>query len=181
ARQSSCQSNHKQIGIAYMQYCQDYDEVWVRAAIYYAAPAYYTWPYIIQPYMKSNQIMTCPSATAERYAGVVNATTTMGTGMFSQLSSAALASLRAPASLIAAGDSGRLPPPTYSNQTYYLIDWDGEANIDNAPPPEPRHNEGANMIFADGHAKWLSKTAYGDFTNASIPLASMPYPEYWTP
>ncbi len=67
ARRSSCQSNLKQIGIAFMQYTQDYDERYPGASGYYinygspptAVPV--TWDLTIQPYIKSYQIVTCPS------------------------------------------------------------------------------------------------------------------------
>ena len=62
ARRSSCQSNLKQIGLADLQYTQDYDG--------YCAPALiqingvYTSPVkTLNPYLKSLQIWVCPSDT----------------------------------------------------------------------------------------------------------------------
>src|SRR5213083_1920892 len=56
ARQASCLSNMKQLGLGLMQYAQDYDEalppIENRAG---------TWRNLIQPYMKSFQITACPS------------------------------------------------------------------------------------------------------------------------
>ena len=57
ARQASCMSNMKQLGLAVMQYQQDYDETyptgqqqnWDR-----------TWVRITQPYVKSVQVFRCP-------------------------------------------------------------------------------------------------------------------------
>src|SRR6195952_4217645 len=55
ARRSSCQSNEKQIGLGLLQYVQDYDE---RYPIAIGAAS---WRQVIQPYLKSAQIFTCPS------------------------------------------------------------------------------------------------------------------------
>jgi prepilin-type N-terminal cleavage/methylation domain-containing protein/prepilin-type processing-associated H-X9-DG protein len=59
ARRSSCQSNLKQIGLALMQYAQDYDET----ATPYEQPATpkHSWRTIVQAYIKSNQVTACPS------------------------------------------------------------------------------------------------------------------------
>ncbi len=66
ARQTSCISNLKQIGTAFVSYSQDYDEMWPRT-LWGASPsgAVCSWPTIIQPYVKSVDIFRCPSYTAE--------------------------------------------------------------------------------------------------------------------
>ncbi|RYX83646.1 DUF1559 domain-containing protein [bacterium] len=65
ARRSSCQSNLKQIGVAFMQYTQDYDERYPGASGYYinygGTNVPVTWDLTMQPYIKSYQIVTCPS------------------------------------------------------------------------------------------------------------------------
>ncbi len=67
ARRSSCQSNLKQIGLGMLQYSQDYDEVLVNG--WYGNGATesernnikYKWMDAIFPYVKSEQLFTCPS------------------------------------------------------------------------------------------------------------------------
>ena len=60
ARQSSCLSNLKQIGLACMSYAQDFDEK--NVPVYKDAGAYrYLWPDLVQPYVRSYQLMVCPS------------------------------------------------------------------------------------------------------------------------
>jgi prepilin-type N-terminal cleavage/methylation domain-containing protein len=74
ARKISCLSNTKQLGLAIMQYVQDYDETypmdsWDGAAIGVADndshsaqySSFVLWPWEIMPYMKNRQILTCPS------------------------------------------------------------------------------------------------------------------------
>ncbi len=69
ARRSSCQSNLKQIGLGFAQYTQDYDEKlpatdgWYRTSP--TGPTA-TWDLLIQPYVKSTQILTCPSDSASK-------------------------------------------------------------------------------------------------------------------
>lgn len=71
ARQSSCQSNLKQLAIAVTQYVQDYDEMTPR--IYNSIRTFFVHPYngssyvrmtvadLVQPYTKSWQVYVCPS------------------------------------------------------------------------------------------------------------------------
>lgn len=70
ARRSACLSNAKNIGLAMMQYSQDFDE---RFPInrYLADtgepgyPGYKTWDDAVYPYLKSNQVYICPNAYFE--------------------------------------------------------------------------------------------------------------------
>jgi prepilin-type N-terminal cleavage/methylation domain-containing protein len=68
ARQSSCLSNVKQLMLGVMQYAQDYDEV-LPASYYPGNPAASdTWYEKLEPYLKSTQILVCPSEKT-RYPG----------------------------------------------------------------------------------------------------------------
>lgn len=74
ARRSSCQSNLKQIGLAFAQYTQDYDETmpksnWLSTTGTYSGSGLFesqniTWADSIYPYIKSLQVFVCPSATS---------------------------------------------------------------------------------------------------------------------
>lgn len=59
ARQSSCSSNLKQIGMAILQYTQDYDETYPRGA---ESNFQFAWAGRIEPYCKSIDIFRCPSS-----------------------------------------------------------------------------------------------------------------------
>ena len=71
ARQTSCLSNLKQLGLAWAMYAQDYDEVTMRVNIgptvsytlLNGTPytGYMLWPTIINPYTKNIQFQNCPS------------------------------------------------------------------------------------------------------------------------
>ncbi|RYX82512.1 DUF1559 domain-containing protein [bacterium] len=69
ARRSSCQSNLKQIGLGIMQYTQDYDEKMPRAWYSFTNnfPGDYKWMDVVYPYIKSEQLFVCPSASGDAY------------------------------------------------------------------------------------------------------------------
>jgi prepilin-type N-terminal cleavage/methylation domain-containing protein len=77
ARQSSCLSNLKQLGLSMMQYAQDYDESYPAHYRYMpAGVALYWWADVTQPYIKNYQVLACPSGswnyTYLRPAGLPN-------------------------------------------------------------------------------------------------------------
>ena len=62
ARRSSCASNLKQLGLATMQYAQDYDECYPQSAMNsWDAGNRVQWKQLIQPYVKSTQLLQCSS------------------------------------------------------------------------------------------------------------------------
>lgn len=76
ARQTSCLSNTKQIGLSLNMYVQDYDEhvCLNNDGQWYQKNGYWyinTWMTLLEPYMKNYGIWVCPSATASTglYAG----------------------------------------------------------------------------------------------------------------
>lgn len=64
ARKSSCANNLKQIGVGMIQYGQDYDD-FMPASVAFGgvAGSHYTWPTMVMPYVKNEQIFACPSAS----------------------------------------------------------------------------------------------------------------------
>ncbi|MBV9867241.1 MAG: DUF1559 domain-containing protein [Abitibacteriaceae bacterium] len=60
ARRAACQSNLKQIGLAIEQYKQDYDSFYPGAQNTVGSVTY-SWPTIIFPYVKNEQVFVCPS------------------------------------------------------------------------------------------------------------------------
>lgn len=64
ARRASCQSNLKQVGLAMVQYAQDYDERMPSLRLNGPANGQRNlWFYLIYPYTKSTQVLICPSDT----------------------------------------------------------------------------------------------------------------------
>jgi prepilin-type N-terminal cleavage/methylation domain-containing protein/prepilin-type processing-associated H-X9-DG protein len=58
ARQTACLSNEKQIGLAILQYSQDYDELIMPR---YTVGNNMNWHGLCQPYIKSFDVLKCPS------------------------------------------------------------------------------------------------------------------------
>ncbi|MCC7491039.1 MAG: DUF1559 domain-containing protein [Fimbriimonadaceae bacterium] len=171
ARQSSCQSNTKQVGLAYMQYYQDYDE---RTVHQWGCPT--TWPLwggnpvpfeyeFLAPYIKNTQIWRCPSAANVNYtvctAGAPTYQCHYAWNVW--LNRNAVSNVQAPASTVTMTDG--------TNNYYYRRD---SANPNTNPgwTPVSRHNDGWNTLFFDGHAKWRKDPN----TDAGYHWANAPYP-----
>ncbi|MCC7492358.1 MAG: DUF1559 domain-containing protein [Fimbriimonadaceae bacterium] len=171
ARQSSCSSNLKQIGVAIMQYIQDYDERFTPAYIYTAADAELLWfDDLCQPYIKNYQVVACPSHQPGTYTyrrppwtGYPNpllySYACNGHGANSGVApmfgrgSSAVAQVVSPANLILIGETINGQKEWWSrDNSCDAYAANGVGYIDR------RHNEGSNFTFADGHVKWLKKT-----------------------
>lgn len=154
ARQSSCLSNTKQLSLAAMQYCQDYDEMLPRS--YDAGAPAKGWFDVIQPYIKNSQVFYCPSdsrAVKTAAPGFGNISygwnyywlTLQGGAVAYGAPGVGLAAIGSPAETVMLADSGmrfnELPYVVYPWYTGYY--------------PVPIHNGGANVGFADGHSKWM--------------------------
>jgi prepilin-type N-terminal cleavage/methylation domain-containing protein/prepilin-type processing-associated H-X9-DG protein len=190
ARQASCLSNVKQLGLGVMMYAQDYDERmplggWTRPDNTFGS----RWYDDVAPYIKNRVIRNCPSnpkpvgnPTATRPFG---ARTNYGINRtLSQFGTAtALAEISAPAGLVMLCDAGQLrselhnDPANNDPQKWMAFhtnatDWQvfgpyvwkpnvlypytmaPDASSNQTRRPLPIHAGGANVAFADGHAKW---------------------------
>src|SRR5438309_1970214 len=63
ARQASCLSNTKQLGLALQMYVQDYDETVVLNDNGSATVPRLGWMDLLQPYIKNDGVLVCPSST----------------------------------------------------------------------------------------------------------------------
>jgi len=155
ARQTSCLSNLKQIGLAELMYEQDYDE---RGPMNHMAAQsggrWVEWWTVLQPYIKNWQVFSCPSNTTVNIYNGVNygkhgcSDSVLAGEQSSDFWYGRVQFLKAPAETIAFADWGRgnghrLCPHWHQGHTYV-----GYVH------PEI-HNGGTNYAFFDGHAKWL--------------------------
>ena len=154
ARQSSCLSNLKQLGLGVLSYAQDYDER-LPMAIAGTPPAIWAFPELIEPYLKNTQIWQCPSkkdAVVLTNLGKANLgySVDVGTGM----PSGSYRLFGAPAAGTFSCTLGAIDQPA---QTAMMCDAVGTVPATLLPlslNEDPRHNDGLNYVFADGHAKW---------------------------
>ena len=84
ARQASCQSNLKQIGLAFVQYTQDYDEKYPLAGVWDNSSTDG-----IQIYTKSNIVTHCPDDTISAPNNTYRMTILLSSQVGSQLTSSA--------------------------------------------------------------------------------------------
>jgi prepilin-type N-terminal cleavage/methylation domain-containing protein/prepilin-type processing-associated H-X9-DG protein len=101
ARQSACMANQKQLGMAIVQYAQDYEEMYPNKNFPYYDVGYGTgWATIIYPYTKSVGIYHCPNDQS-KYDGLVSYAYNMNMTNYSSIGTgAALPQSTAPASTI---------------------------------------------------------------------------------
>lgn len=168
APRSSCQSNLKQVGLAFLQYAQDYDERMPPIALNavpaslppYARP--YGWADALQPYCKSTQIFQCPS---EKSASSEDATTDATQPGFvdywfnTNLGARPLKTIANPTFTLLAGEGndGRDGSDARYNRNVFPQSWLAELppELEMAARPPRRHLDTANYLFADGHVKAL--------------------------
>ncbi|MEI6500645.1 MAG: DUF1559 domain-containing protein [Armatimonadota bacterium] len=167
ARQSSCLSNLKQIGLALMSYVQDYDEV--------LPPPYndgsgtrVRWHEMINPYMKSDQIRFCPSHSGVNkasvdgcsYAAAMTGHVFVENGLgFGQKS---LAAFSIPSQLACIIEANSWYCYFHPGNGVTDLGSASQANLSNALNDWVyfgRHNEGGNCLYMDGHVKWQKATA----------------------
>ena len=169
ARQSACSSNEKQIGLAAMQYTQDYDETYFTkqmGSYYLAYPGFAS--FLLMPYLKSYGVVKCPSQGTAFDAANTYSTYALNTsfGVPSGGKPLIQSQLTSPALTILMGESSSLTTNLQPSSAYYatwLINYatpDGVSNpsFGDTPVVMPfgRHSGGVNEIFADGHVKWMN-------------------------
>jgi prepilin-type N-terminal cleavage/methylation domain-containing protein/prepilin-type processing-associated H-X9-DG protein len=255
ARRASCQSNLKQLGLAFAQYMQDNDSRYPQGQDLKVDPGTYAanrtsanwssyikqvpatpddpilWPAKLQPYLKSRQILRCPSTKTKivtpgdgTYSvdfwddddpiypdsayvsygynfvylggGILQVHATSGGGcgstrcrdaamQYTNYPSTATCyncgipalepELAAPASTVVLTDNapsfrgntssgGGTPSGFASVISSLFVDSGGGVQatvsgaLDQGDSYDPRHLEGLNALFSDGHVKWMKKT-----------------------
>jgi prepilin-type N-terminal cleavage/methylation domain-containing protein/prepilin-type processing-associated H-X9-DG protein len=169
ARQASCMSNLKQMGLSFFMYISDYDEMF---------PVNPEWKTRLQPYIRTTEINRCPSRKSlPWYYGQG-----YNIGCF------------APFGPYVAGIPGRSEAEIQSPSSKILVaEWD---RCNSGPPVGPYgfymggatswwavcrvHNGGSNLLFCDGHVKWLKPDEYHSNTeridDSGNPIPASPAP-----
>jgi prepilin-type N-terminal cleavage/methylation domain-containing protein/prepilin-type processing-associated H-X9-DG protein len=175
ARRASCLSNQKQLGLATMQYTQDYDETypsvywssasgaWVPTTNYFYAAIY--------PYVKSTQVYVCNSrdtttggtfimnSTAYRTSYVTNYFMVNADG-YASAKPVRLSMLPSASTQIALAESRTTNNAGMMNDSFSHV-WKESDTTANGQRQGFQHFDGANYMFLDGHAKWYNKNVTG--------------------
>ena len=154
ARQASCQSNLKQIGLAVLMYAQDYDETlpWGQNVRWSSVgPPHGFYGVVLEPYIKNWQIFICPSVTGYSgtwyYVGYREASYGFNYVLSSASSGMKLAVFPNVASTILGMDARNawLDSPGFIYDRVGDGDYGGKTDW---------HNDGVNVLYIDGHVKW---------------------------
>jgi prepilin-type N-terminal cleavage/methylation domain-containing protein/prepilin-type processing-associated H-X9-DG protein len=166
ARQSSCASNHKQLGLGILMYAQDYDENLVRYADPLAcARPRIMWYQQIDPYIKNAAIRICPTQARCDSIGVVyNHVIACGWS-----SPVAVSHVRVPAEAAMMMDAGLCRINMSAGSGFPLVycacigGWNPDWWCCQSRSPSWghsiafRHFDSANVCFVDGHCKSIRK------------------------
>jgi len=184
ARQSSCLSNVKQIGLGLLQYAQDFDERLPATYQWYVQGndwPLYSWRMCVYPYVKNSQIFRCPSD---------NQNSGDPSGAVSMLVSYHANPWIMPG--VRGTFDGSMGTITHPAETMMIFDcwnsgnwcadgnWSGgkcSATCFGGKPSGlrvdgvdiSRHNGGFNACLADGHGKWYQGGSEADRS----------YAKYW--
>jgi prepilin-type N-terminal cleavage/methylation domain-containing protein/prepilin-type processing-associated H-X9-DG protein len=202
ARQASCQSNMKQLGLAAAMYSTDYDGIVVPVARWEAGTGGngVWWMMLIQPYIKNMQILLCPSYGCN-YAGVGSWN---GSGFCGDTPGGTSTCDNPPRQRFVGGygmNWGNTDPNAGGKANWLSPGDQKESKIAQPagdvlfaesmcivarhssqgwPGPNkcrgmPTHNGGINMTFCDGHVKW-----YGKMTDQNGNLVDSEPVSMWT-
>lgn len=181
ARKSTCQNNLKQLGMAMMQYSQDYDERLPNGCPQGRGGG---WAGPIMPYIKSVSVFACPSDAKFRnnnpkISYAYNGSITFSINGWSACNMAGF-SQTAKTILFCEVTNDTFDPNTDGPNSAWSPGADGysgnwndmwpDCQYDTGTFPDTnnagsfsggtgRHMDGSNYCFVDGHVKWLRCTA----------------------
>jgi len=169
ARQTSCLSNLKQLGLAMSMYAQDYDEIypmWDNFPDSWGGPGAYvfTWDSAIQPYMKNADLLTCPDDPWGKSATAPNKVRSYAMPRYvSGIQDGALPAPTDTVLLVEKGGDHTVPRGVvggWADAATECLQDDGDM-VCGTPPNYAQsktwHFDGKNMVFCDGHAKWFGR------------------------
>jgi prepilin-type N-terminal cleavage/methylation domain-containing protein/prepilin-type processing-associated H-X9-DG protein len=182
ARQTACLSNMKQIGMALAMYVQDWDETFPFLGCFGcgggpdANNPLCTPQAKIYPYVKNTGVYDCPSADMYKLVVVANGCaradpsgwgwpfppeflgTSIDIGWNDQMYACKLAAMPTPAETAVFADASMAF--TCGGTRVVYANSCAAACLPSWSPGRyrryTRHSEGENLVFADGHAKWMN-------------------------
>lgn len=167
ARRASCQSNLKQIALGTLQYSQDYDE-----RMPTRTSGNIDIHVKLQPYIKSIQVFRCPSQSTytQKTATLPAPELALPANYYSYAYNFFLSD---PGKY--GGFNGFIGAIPFAARTCLATELKGmvdrvvplNAPVEDAFEVAPRHHQGANIAFVDGHVKWYPMTNIGLYYGAT--------------
>src|SRR5437016_3010364 len=166
ARQAACMNNCKQLATAVYMYVQDFDETYA-PNLYTVGATVYTFYDLHVPYMKNTGILVCPSSVPQDFPALLKTCgyPLQSAGNFVKFSYNgnyclfnngsgsrpvfSLAAVPRPADTVAFSDGVLM-----CNFDSPIYDPGSITNYPAGAAKEPRHQQGVNAAYADGHAKY---------------------------
>lgn len=191
ARKTSCASNEKQMGSAFLMYVQDYDETWPgiwNGEWNVQKGKQLNWASAIQPYIKNRKLYHCPSDFVKGVSVSYDANL--------WLHNRGDAGLPAPTDLVVLMDGytseGSINAEYDGTDPYYndpntgkfadyglnacYTFWDHANRVTRSDKGLPRHTSMNNVLFADGHVKTTAPLKrWGDPQALSALEAALPF------
>ena len=189
ARQASCLSNVKQLGLAGMMYVQDYDETLMRCHYEVLGTGFgWTWDRVLIPYIKNTDVWYCPSRVVTGYSYGLNRDVCGWYHPAEPTRKLAEIDRVSECILMCESAGGYISWGRFTTQGYryhYVPgsacgelcteEGGGSGHVFAGYPDRladwtyGRHNGGINVGFCDGHAKWYRACSLRDRAR------------YWTP
>ena len=189
ARRASCMNNLKQIVLSEMQYTQDNDELVIPYSSNGGSGGQaFAWNVVLQPYLKSLQVLNCPSNPKSINNGYCFNFVVGGVGR-------SLADFPLPAQTPWYADAvgfSTISSTTPQQALAFIVPTqafpihDGRSLANTVTPSAggwngdgagriaaDRHLDGANYAFIDGHVKWYH---YVQASTAEVPAANVNAP-----
>ncbi|MGI5819354.1 MAG: DUF1559 domain-containing protein [Armatimonadota bacterium] len=196
ARQTSCLSNVRQIGLGVRMYVEDFDGYPMHSSLSGQSPRT-RWPDYIYPYTRNTQLFLCPSAGGDVFAKVFahdpgqffggygynyqylgnSRDIVRFTASDAQITDPARTVVVADTAGVNGGIAGEyvVDPPLPSSHGsggesgFYARTEDGGGPHGCRSVPAERHNGLVNVVFADGHAGAMTLGALDDADGDGIP------------
>lgn len=178
ARQASCQSNLKQLGLGLLQYVQDYDEkfpctpYWKCGRPNQSQWTEVRWYVLAQPYVKNKQIFRCPTNRApggwNLPSGWIDDDLSYGMGRWAECNNTdpypesgfSLARYTTPSQSIMVCDAAhRDDGASRWEKVAYAEVCSAGCNPNRQVESNTRHSSGSDICFVDGHVKWFTAGA----------------------
>ena len=196
ARAISCLSTTRQLGLALNQYLQDYDETIILNSYGSSSiPGSSSWPDHLQPYIRNNGVLVCPSSTKVTSGATQDAWLTIQGrlctyslnniyfsnatwGQIFEKGQANLASIEDVTGTLFCADGNKFQAASTGGSKPVVNLTVQPPRIDSSQASfMGRHMDGMNCVFFDGHSKWLRVTELG---KSKINASNQVYFPYFT-